>query len=168
MSLVVPFDGGDLAKSALVRAAEFASAFDERVVAVSVIPEGNARYARERGWIEASEPFDLEVIVATLHEQVTDLYPSADFRHVTVDRFAPHGTIARRLKAMALENDASMVFIGSHNAGRVVTSFASVGASVAAEDAYDVVIVRRHSSRWDTSPSTPSHRPTKSDFFVSE
>ncbi|MFB6133469.1 MAG: universal stress protein [Halanaeroarchaeum sp.] len=137
-------------------------------MAVTVIPRENARYARDRGWIGPSDPFDLEAIVTTLHEQVTDLYPSADYRHEVVDRFAPHGTIPRRLKSMAFENDATMVFIGSHNAGRVVSSFASVGASVASEDAYDVVIVRQRSTDSDVSRTSASDPPAKSSFYVPE
>jgi len=41
MTLVVPFDGSDLAEAALVRATEFGSVFDEDVLAISVIPKGN-------------------------------------------------------------------------------------------------------------------------------
>jgi hypothetical protein len=40
------------------------------------------------------------------------------------------------------ECDASLVFVGSDNAGRMVTSISSVGGSVAADTAYDVVVVR--------------------------
>ena len=43
---------------------------------------------------------------------------------------------------MIREADASMVFIGSENAGNLVTAVSSVGAHVAANDQYDVVIVR--------------------------
>ena len=53
MTFVVPFDGSTLARAAMVRSVEFHTVLDERVVAVSVIPEGNARYARERNWISA-------------------------------------------------------------------------------------------------------------------
>jgi nucleotide-binding universal stress UspA family protein len=59
MTLVVPFDGSELAEAALVRATEFGNVFDEDVVAVSVIPKGDNSYAREHGWIEANEEFDL-------------------------------------------------------------------------------------------------------------
>jgi hypothetical protein len=36
-----------------------------------------------------------------------------------------------------------MVFVGSGNAGGIVSSLQSVGSSVASDDAYDVVLVRR-------------------------
>jgi nucleotide-binding universal stress UspA family protein len=79
-TLVFPFDGSDIAEAALVRATEFGNAFEEDVLAVSVIPKGNTDYAREHGWIGQDEEFDLESVVSTLHEQVTDSCPSTGFR----------------------------------------------------------------------------------------
>jgi len=169
MTLVVPFDGSDLAEAALVRATEFGSVFDEDVLAISVIPKGNNDYAREHGWIGQDEEFDLESVVSTLHEQVVNLCPSADFRHKVVDRYAPSGSISKRLRKVAREEDASMVFLGSENAGHLVSAVSSVGSSVAADEAYDVVIVR------DRSPAkiaklqnaSPVKNP-KSDFYLPE
>ena len=169
MTLVVPFDGSDLAEAALVRATEFGSVFDEDVLAVSVIPKGNKDYAREHGWIGQDEEFDLESVVSTLHEQVVNLCPSADFRHKVVDRYVRSGSISKRLRKVAREEDASMVFLGSENAGHLVSAVSSVGSSVAADEAYDVVIVR------DRSPAkiaklqnaSPVKNP-KSDFYLPE
>jgi nucleotide-binding universal stress UspA family protein len=169
MTLVVPFDGSDLAEAALVRATEFGNVFEEDVLAVSVIPNGNTEYAREHGWIGQDEEFDLESVVSTLHEQVVNLCPSADFRHKVVDRYAPSGSISKRLRKVAREEDASMVFLGSENAGHLVSAVSSVGSSVAADEAYDVVIVR------DRSPAkiaklqnaSPVKNP-KSDFYLPE
>jgi hypothetical protein len=98
MTLVVPFDGSDLAEAALVRATEFGSVFDEDVLAVSVIPKGNKEYAREHGWIGQGKEFDLKSVVSILHEQVVNLCPSADFRYKVVGRYAPSGSIAKRLQ----------------------------------------------------------------------
>lgn len=81
MTFVVPFDGSELAEAALVRAVEFATVLDERVVAVSVIPRKNASYARERGWIDPGDTFDLDTVVASLHEDVTAHAPNAEFRY---------------------------------------------------------------------------------------
>ena len=144
MTLVVPFDGSTLAEAALVRATEFGNVFEEDVLAVSVIPQGNEEYAEEHGWIEPDEEFELESVVSTLHKQVTGLCPSADFRHKVVDRYAPSGSIAKRLRKVAREEDASMVFLGSENAGHLVSKM-SVGSTVATGDGYDVVIVRDRS-----------------------
>jgi nucleotide-binding universal stress UspA family protein len=167
MSLVVPFDGRPLAEAALVRATEFAEVFDERVVAVAVVPEDNAEYAREHGWLEPGEEFDREAIVASLHEQVARLAPEADFVHEVVGRYTPSGGIARRLRRIAKEADASMVFVGSENAGHVVSSLGSVGENVAADDAYDVVIVRQRSpSRVSELREASPHRRRKSNFYA--
>ena len=166
MTFIVPFDGSTLAEAALVRATEFGSLTDEAVLAVSVIPNGNRNYAQKRGWIQPDDEFDLKQICSTIHKHVTDLCPSADFRHKVVDKYAPSGTIANRLRRVARDEDASMVFIGSENAGRFVTSLSSVGASVGADTAYDVVIVRhRRPSKIATLRQNSPHREPKSDFY---
>lgn len=169
MTLLVPFDGSELAEAALVRAAEFGHVFDEDVLAVSVIPDGDTDYASEHGWIDEGEEFDLKTVVSTLHEQVTDLCPSANFRHTVVDRYAPAGSIAKRLRKIARDEDASMVFLGSENAGHFVTTVSSVGQTVAADEAYDVVIVRDRSPAKvaklnDVSPQKKS----RSEFYLPE
>ncbi|WP_424005083.1 universal stress protein (plasmid) [Haloarcula salina] len=167
MTLVVPFDGSELAEAALVRATEFGIVFDEDVLAVTVIPRGNADYAREREWLEPSQPFDMEGVVATVHEQVTDLCPSADFRHKVVDRYAPAGTIAKRVRNVAQQVDASMVFIGSDNAGHLVSTVSSVGQSIAVDDEYDVVIVRdRSPAKISKLRNASPHVAGKSDFYL--
>jgi len=166
MTFVVPFDGSELAESALVRAVEFGTVLDERIVAVSVIPDGNTSYARNQGWIDTEETFDLEAVVARLHESVTSYAPSAEFRYDVVGRRATPGTIASRLREQAKDVDASMVFIGSENAGRLVASLSSVGETVAADDAYDVVIVRhRTPSKIERINDTSPFRASKSDFY---
>jgi hypothetical protein len=54
----------------------------------------------------------------------------------------PQRTVANRVRDVARSVDASIVFLGSENAGRLVTNLTSVGSSIAADSAYDVVIVR--------------------------
>ncbi|SDZ75656.1 Nucleotide-binding universal stress protein, UspA family [Haloplanus vescus] len=166
MTFVVPFDGSDLAETALVRAVEFGTVLDEQIVSVSVIPEENASYARERGWLDAGEQFDLETVAGRLHEAVTTHAPSAEFRYDTVGRRATPGTIASRLREQARDADASMVFVGSENAGRLVSSLSSVGETVAADDAYDVVIVRhREPSKIQRVDEASPFHDSKSDFY---
>jgi len=168
MTFVVPFDGSDLAEAALVRAVEFSQALEESVVAVAVIPKGNTEYAKEHGWIGSDDSFEMDRVVETLHEQVINLAPSADFRHLTVDRYAPSGTIASELRRFAKNEDTSMVFIGSENAGSMVTGVSSVGGAVAAEDSYDVVIVRnRMPSKVEAIRSLSPYEKPKSDFYLS-
>lgn len=169
MTLIVPFDGSDLAEAALVRATEFGKVFDEDVMAVSVIPKDDRNYAREKGWIDGNEAFDMESIVSRLHQQVTDVCPTAGFQYKIVDRFAPSGTIANRLRQVARNEDASMVFIGSKNAGHLVTAVSSVGGTVAADDAYDVVIVRHRSPTKIARLKNASPREKrKSDMYLPE
>lgn len=140
MTLLVPFDGSDLSKAALVRAAQFDGLLEEGVIAVTVIPKGNATYARERGWLGETEAFDAERIADTLRSMVADVAPNAGFRHEFVDRYAPSGRMARVLRRFARDNDTSIVFIGSENAGRIVTGF-TVGSVVSAGRRYDTMIV---------------------------
>jgi nucleotide-binding universal stress UspA family protein len=142
MTLVVPFDGTELASAALRRATEFASAFDEPVIAFSVVPTGSTEYTRERGWVEPGEPFDTDAVVDDLRAEVERLAPTAEYRYETVGKFTSAGTISTRVRSFAEEVDASMVFVGSENAGHMVVGVSSVGGAIAAEDAYDVVIVR--------------------------
>lgn len=143
MTFVVPFDGSTLAETALVRAVEFARVLEERVVAVTVVPKDNETYARARDWLGDDEEFDVERVVSRVHERVTDLAPGADFRHFLVDRRAGAGTIAKHVRRLAVQEEASMVFVGSENAGHIVSEVGSVGGTVAAGGEYDVVIVRQ-------------------------
>ncbi len=140
MSLVVPFDGSTLAKAALVRAVQFETVLEEDLLVVSVIPQNNTQYAREQGWIDRTEPYDTETVLSHLRSEVARLAPGASFHPISVDRHAPRGTIAGRIRRFARENDASIVFIGSENAGRIVSSI-TVGQSVAGDRFYDTFIV---------------------------
>jgi len=168
MTLLVPFDGTELAETGLVRAVEFDAVFDEGVVAVSVIPDGNTEYAREAGWIDGDERFEMEAITARLRDQVSALAPHAEFRTETVGQYAASGTIAKRVRRAAHEEDASMVVIGSKNAGHLTVSVTSVGGTIATDDAYDVLIVRNRSPAKvaklkDASP----HKSPASSFYSS-
>jgi len=140
MSLVVPFDGCELSKTALVRAAQFDTVLDLGVIAVSVVPRNSASYARERGWIDVGERFDNEAVVNGLRESAANIAPDAEFHHISVGRNSPSGTIANNIRKFARDNEASIVFVGSENAGRIANSI-SVGSSVSADRSYDTMIV---------------------------
>lgn len=148
MTIVVPFDGGELSRAALRRGGELGRALDQQVVAVSVIPASNAGYARERGWIDERERFDSESVVSYLSEQVHALVPDVEFEYNVVGRYAQPGEIASKLRKIAREKNADLVVLGSDNAGRIVTSVSSVASPVASDDAYDVLIVR-HTNKHD-------------------
>jgi nucleotide-binding universal stress UspA family protein len=140
MTLVVPFDNSDLSKTALVRATQFDTVLEDGVLAVSVVPN-NAKYARERGWLADDEEFDRETVLSGLREQVRDINPDAAFESISVSRYAQAGEIASKIRKFARNNDASIVFVGSENAGRVVNSVGSVGGSVAADRRFDTMII---------------------------
>jgi nucleotide-binding universal stress UspA family protein len=102
-------------------------------------------------------------VVSRLRERVADRSPSADFRYEVVDRYATPGTIANRLRKVARREEASMVFVGSENAGHIVTTLSSVASRVAADGAYDVVVVRHHRPREIAGLSAAGeHRGSKS------
>ncbi len=142
MTFVVPFDGSALAEAALVRAVEYASALNEDVVAVSVVPE-RTRYAREKGWIAEDESYDVEAVIETLREQVKTLTPDVAFEYKRIREFPPEAEIADHVEQLALDHDPSVVFLGSDNVGSVVTPLTSVGVHIAGEEAYDVFVVRQ-------------------------
>jgi len=142
MTYVVPFDDRRLARVALDRAQSYASLTDERVVAVTVVPK-NPSYARERDWLGPDESFELQAILERLAEAVDGIAPEAEFEYVLADRYASPGTISSKIRRKARDLDAAVVFVGSENAGRMLTTLRSVGHSVAADDTYDVHIVRR-------------------------
>lgn len=142
MSIVVPFDNTPLSRVALARALEFKAATED-VIAVTAIPQGNAGYARERGWLANDAAYDEDEILTRLSRRVSEIGDPATFDYILVDRHAQPGVIARRLRRYARDNDARLVAIGSENAGRIVSSVTSVGRTVATDDAYDILIVRR-------------------------
>lgn len=143
MTYVVPFDGTPLARAALSRADEFAAAMDEPVLAVTVVPRGNADFARTRDLLDEDEPYDFDTVVERLRAQVEELCPGAELQVNPTDRYAPPGQIANDIRDMATAAGATLVVIGSENAGRMVSTISTVGGSVATDDDYDVLIVRR-------------------------
>jgi nucleotide-binding universal stress UspA family protein len=141
MSYVVAFDNSPLSRTALRRAVEYGGAVGEDVVAVTAI-QRDPELARERGWLGGDETFDVETVATNLTRAVSEIAPDARFEWRTLDKHAPRGRVARSVRDLAVEADASVVFVGSDNAGRMVTSISSVGQSVFADDRYDVHIVR--------------------------
>jgi nucleotide-binding universal stress UspA family protein len=141
MTLVVPFDSSELAQTALFRAVQFDSVLDEGVAVVSVIPSNNAQYAKEQGWLTDDESFDGEKITNRLREQVTTIAPDARFEYVVVSQYAQAGEIASKIRKFARQNDTSIVFIGSENAGRIHASVSSVGNTVSSSPAYDTMLI---------------------------
>ena len=101
-------------------------------------------------------------MIADRRREVTDLSPEASFRSTRVDRSATAGTVANAIMRAARDVDASVVFLGSENAGRIVVPVSSVGGSVAADATYDVHVVRRR------EPPKVESIHYKSEFYLPE
>jgi nucleotide-binding universal stress UspA family protein len=142
MTVVVPYDSSDRSQAALDRVSEFTDP-DERVLAVAVIPNGNDRYARKRGWLDEDEEFEPKRIVDRLEAEVEAIDPDVRFEYVVASRYAQAGQIASELRTFAKDHDARLVVLGSENAGRIVSNVSSVASTVTADSAYDVLIVRQ-------------------------
>lgn len=142
MTIVVPYDGSELSRAALKRATECVGAFGSELTAISIIPSGNESYARERGWLGSDESFETETIGERLCEQVTEIAPESEFDYIVLGSYPQAGMIASKIRSYAKDEDATLVVIGSDNAGRIVSSVSSVGSSVATDNSYDVLIVR--------------------------
>ncbi len=145
MSLLVPFDGSPLSEAALEKAVAYGEFVGEEPLALSVVPD-DGDYARERGWIDAHDRFDPEVVVRKLRRAVEDCTPGVRFRSEVVAAAEPTGTphteVVRTILAVAASVGPSVVFLGSENVGRVTGELSSVGDPVAAGHRYDVYVVR--------------------------
>ncbi len=145
MTFLVPFDGSDLSTAALRRATEFADYTGEDILALTVVPE-EVEYAVDRGWVAADEPFDPDRVADRLAERVHEIAPAAEFRFETPEDVSSMASVTtdvvRTIRQVAHEIGASIVFVGSENAGRVSTPVCSVGAPVSEDPDYDVHIVR--------------------------
>lgn len=137
MVFLVPFDGSDLSKAALKRAKEFAT--DEEIVALTVIPSGT-KYARKKGWSDPRE--DFEELRETLEAEVHDIASGATFEFMRTESRPPTAKVAKIIRRKARSHDASVVFLGSANAGKKMSPVASVGPGVASDESYDVYIAR--------------------------
>ncbi|SDE75390.1 universal stress protein [Halorientalis regularis] len=146
MTLLVPFDGSALSRTALERASEFADYRDEEVVALTIIPD-DEEFARERGWIDEDGTYDQAAVCEEFERTVQEVAPNATYRcehPETSDSMTATviDDITRTIRHVADDVDASIVFIGSENAGRVSTPVTSVGSPVSEDPRYDVHIVR--------------------------
>ncbi|AFK18656.1 universal stress protein [Haloferax mediterranei ATCC 33500] len=156
---LVAYDGSQLANAALSRAETFATQTGQEVLAVAVVPD-DAAYAVEAGWVPKKESFDRNAVVSELHRTAVKVAPSASFRSLSTGRNPAPGNIVAKLKDVAHEEKASIVFVGSENAGRVVVPLVSIGGNVASDDDFDVHIIRH-------APPHIRNRYPKSEFYLS-
>lgn len=145
MVYLVPFDDSPLSRTALRRADEFASAMDEDVVALVVVPP-STEYAREKGWLDPDEHFDVDRIARGLRTRVREFAPEARVEVETTEetdyRASVTTDVVRRIREMAAQLDATVLFVGTANAGSVATPVTSVGSPVSDDPQYDVHVVR--------------------------
>ena len=141
MTILVPFDGTEIARVALERGSELAAAFDRDLLVYSVVPT-RRRYAEQKGWIEAGEALDVTAGIDALRGQVRATAPAATFEHQVIEGEAAGGYIARKIRDFARQHDVVVLVLGSESVGRVVTPLTSVGKSVAAEQTYELYLVR--------------------------
>lgn len=141
MTYLVAFDGSSLSEAALRRASTIAPAADESVLVVSVIPTDEV-LAAEYDLGDPDEGYDPGTAADRLREAAHSIAPDAPIRVESVDAYAGKGQIAAVISRVAREAAASVVFVGSENAGRVVRPVSSVGGAVASRGDYDVFIVR--------------------------
>jgi len=141
VTFLVPYDGSYLADAAPARATEYAAALDADIVAVTVIPEDDEGYSRDKNWVEADEAFDVQTVASFVHKQVVNIAPEASFRYERSPTSSPE-RISTEIQRVADEEVPSVVFLGSDNAGQIVTPVTSVAGNVAKDAEYDVHIVR--------------------------
>jgi nucleotide-binding universal stress UspA family protein len=141
MKFFVPYDGTELAKAALERAAVLGKGVDAGIVVATIIPK-DGEYAHRRGWIASNEEFDADRIEATLREEIDDIAPGAEFRHAIVRSHVSAGNIATRLRDIAMEIEADAVFLGSENVGSIAAPVSSIGSNVATRVPYDIYLVQ--------------------------
>jgi nucleotide-binding universal stress UspA family protein len=145
MTLLVPFDDSPLSRAALKRAGDFAAFMDTEVVALTVVPD-DPDYAAEHGWLTEQTPFTVEAIAERLRKKAAEIAPNARFRHESITNEEPVATttldVVRKVREVAHEEDATILFIGSENAGRVASPLSSVGNPLSEDATYDIHIVR--------------------------
>lgn len=140
MVFLVPFDGSNTSKAALERAVEHGEAMNQDVVAISLVPTGS-EYAIRRKWIHPDDDFATETARNELERKIDEATGESERNFDDPAASAPQDGIAERIRRVADEVDASVLFVGTSDPPRtdgVHTPFGSI-----AQDAeYDVHIVR--------------------------
>lgn len=148
MALFAPYDGTPLSTSALSRASELAAEADQPLMAATVVPR-ERRTAVDHGWLTEDERFDLDRIRRRLRARVESVTPAADYTIRAVDGRLTSGAVARILRDIARDVDATVVVMGSENVGRAVTPANTVSGRVAARLETDLYVVQTADSEFD-------------------
>jgi len=140
MVFLVPYDGSSVSEAALDRAVEHGRALDEEVVAVSLIPTGS-EYAERRKWIEPTEDFAVESARSDLKRKISETTDSSERPLVGMGASSPQDGVTDRIRKVARDVDASVLFVGTADGGgdeRLRTPF----GTIAQDGQYDVHLVR--------------------------
>lgn len=141
MTILVPFDGSAFSTTALARAAALAKHTGATLATVTVVP-GGREYACERGWIDEDEPLDRALVEERVREKVGSIAPAATVRFEHAGQRPTTALIARRLRDAAREIEATLVVIGSENAGRTARPARSVTGAFTHRTDCDLYLVR--------------------------
>ena len=140
MVFLTPYDGSRLSEAALERAVEHGAALDQEVVAVSLIPTGS-EYAERRKWIEPSEEFAVESARTELKRKIAETTDSSERPLVGMGASAPADGVTDRIRRVAREVDASILFVGTSRESteqRLTTPFGTISQ----DGEYDIHLVR--------------------------
>jgi len=140
MVFLVPYDGSTVSEAALDRAVEHGAALDEQVVAVSLIPTGS-EYAERRKWIEPDEEFAVESARSELRRKIAETTDRSERPLVGMGASSPGDGVTDRIRRVATEVDASVLFVGTNSEqseDRLTTPFGTVSQ----DGEYDVHLVR--------------------------
>jgi nucleotide-binding universal stress UspA family protein len=140
MVFLVPYDGSTVSEAALDRAVEHGAALDEQVVAVSLIPTGS-EYAERRKWIEPDEEFAVESARKELKRKIVETTDQSERPLVGMGASSPGNGVTDRIRRVAIEVDASVLFVGTNSDSaedRLTTPFGTVSQ----DREYDVHLVR--------------------------
>lgn len=136
MTYLVAFDGRGRSTAALRRAAALAEETGARLVVGSVLPSDDA-LAASCDLLEDGE-YDPSGAADRLRRAAHEVAPDATFRTERIDTYAGKGRIADRLRRLAFDESADLVFVGTDGAGRVVRHLSRVDDGAE----YDVFVVR--------------------------
>ena len=140
MVFLVPYDGSRVAQAALDRAVAHGKALDEEVVAVSFVPTGS-EYAERRKWIEPNDQFAAETARSTLQRKIEEATDESERVLTESSASAPHDGVVDRIKQVADDIDASVLYVGTQENGEsddLLTPFGTVSP----RGSYDVHLVR--------------------------
>lgn len=140
MAFVVPYDGSSVSDAALDRAVEHAKAMNEEVLAVSLVATGS-EYVERRKWIQPTEDFALESARAELERKIAETTDDVERTYEDARASAPQDGIGERIRQVADEVDASVLFVGTSDNGDDETLQTPFG-SITSDASYDVHIVR--------------------------